>query len=232
MSETILVTGANRGIGLELVRQYAEASSQVLACCRDPDHAEELQRVAAITQGRVTVFPLEVTNSPQIKQLATQLKGISIDILLNVAGVIGEEDDTFGDTDETLWLNAFLINTVAPLKIMEALTDNVAASTRKVMAVMSSKMGSMTDNGSGAYYVYRSTKAALNAVMKSVSIDLRSRAICAVILHPGWVKTDMGGAAAAITPRESVLKLRRILGGITLRDSGSYFDIDGTIIPW
>lgn len=232
MTETVLITGANRGIGLELVRQYAEEGNQVIACCRVPAKAEALRRLAAANPGRLDIVALEVTDADQIRQLATRLRGRPIDILLNVAGVIGQDDEVFGETDESLWLQAFRINTIAPLKIMEALMDNVAASRRKVVAAMSSKMGSMADNGSGGYYVYRSSKAALNAVMKSAALDLRSRGISVVILHPGWVKTDMGGPDAEITPQQSVLQLRRILDRVSLRDSGSYFDIDGSIIPW
>lgn len=232
MTETVLITGANRGIGLELVRQYAQAGNTVIACCREPARATELRDIAYASDGRVDVQPLEVTDAAQIRRLAAQLKGEPIDILLNVAGIIGQEDDEFGHVDEARWLEAFRVNSIAPLKIMEALVENVAASRRKVMAAMSSKMGSMSDNGSGGYYVYRSSKAALNAVIKSAAIDLRPASICVVALHPGWVQTAMGGPDAEITPRESVLRLRQILDRVTLRDSGKFFDVDGSEIPW
>lgn len=232
MNQSVLITGASRGIGLELVRQYAEAGWHVLACCREPAKAEGLTRLADSSDGKVQVFCLDVTDAVQIKQLADQLKGVVIDILLNNAGVYGQDDDEFGRTNEALWLQAFRVNTIAPMKIMEALVDNVAASERKVMAVMSSKMGSMADNGSGGSYVYRSSKAALNAVVKSASIDLKSRGISVVALHPGWVKTDMGGPGAEITPQQSVNQLRAILERASPRESGRYFDIDGSIIPW
>lgn len=232
MNQTVLITGASRGIGLELVRQYAEAGWHVLACCREPARAEVLTRVAGASDGKVQVFSLDVTDAAQIKRLAEQLKGAAIDILLNNAGIYGQENDVFGHTDEALWLQTFRVNTIAPMKIMEALVDNVAASQRKIMAVMSSKMGSMDDNGSGGSYVYRSSKAALNAVVKSASIDLKSRGISVVALHPGWVKTDMGGPGAEITPQQSVSRLRGILESVTPGETGSYYDIDGSIIPW
>lgn len=232
MAETVFVTGANRGIGLEIVRQYAEAGSSVIACCRAPGRATELQEIAAAAEGRVRVLALEVTDAAQVAQVAAQLKGTPIDILLNIAGVIGQDDDAFGRVDEACWLETLRVNTIAPLKIMEALADNVAASRRKLMAATSSKMGSMSDNRSGGYYGYRSSKAALNAVMKSAAIDLRPRHVCVIVLHPGWVKTAMGGPDAEITPRESVHGMRRIWERVTLQDSGRFFDVDGSEIPW
>lgn len=231
MSETILITGANRGLGLELTRQYANLGWQVLACCREPDNAVELGQLAA-SSDLVQVLELDVTRPDQIERLATALKDRPVDILLNNAGTYGQADARFGSTDPHRWLDAFAINTVGPMKVAEALLDNVLAGRRKVIASMSSKMGSITDNTSGGSYVYRSTKTALNMVMRSAAIDLRDRGAIVVLLHPGWVLTDMGGPNAEITVEESVRNLRRILDGLSAEDSGSFFDIDGSIIPW
>jgi NAD(P)-dependent dehydrogenase (short-subunit alcohol dehydrogenase family) len=231
MTESILVTGSNRGIGLEIVRQYAEAGWRVYACCRSSASADELKKVQAAYE-QVSIHDLDVTDGKRIQSLAEELNGTAIDVLFNNAGVYGQSDAWFGNTDVDKWVDCFRVNTIAPLKLMEALVENVAASRHKLMATMSSKMGSMADNGSGGSYVYRSSKAAVNAVMKSASIDLRPRGIKVAILHPGWVLTDMGGPNAEIGVEECVTLLRRNLDIVTLANSGTFFEIDGTVIPW
>ncbi len=228
----ILVTGANRGIGLELVRQYSADGWQVHACCRNPDAATELQRLAGDTAGKVALHRLDVTDDGLISDLARQLQRQPIDILFNNAGVYGQSDAWFGNTSRTAWLDALNVNTISPMKVMEALVDNVAASELRIMATLSSKMGSMADNRSGGSYVYRSTKAALNAVMVSAAHDLKPRGITAVVLHPGWVRTDMGGPNGEISVAESVAAMRQILSRVGPDDAGSFYEIDGSIIPW
>ncbi len=232
MIKTLLVTGANRGIGLEWVRQYAAVGWRVYAGCRKPETALDLNRLMAGSDGRISVHPLDVTNPAHIAGIKSVLGAQPLDILLNNAGIYGQDDASFGNTDETLWLQTFRVNCIAPMKMMEALVDNVSASKRRIIATLSSKMGSMADNGSGGSYVYRSSKAAVNAVMKSASVDLRRQGITTVILHPGWVKTDMGGPNAEITTQQSVTHMRAILDRVTPADNGHFFDIDGSIIPW
>ena len=231
MTESILVTGSNRGIGLELVRQYAADGWRVFACCRHPGKAKELN-VLAGKHHNISLHALNVADTQQIKALAKQLKSESIDILLNNAGIYGPDNACFGNTDEAAWLECFHINTIAPMKMMEAFVDHVAKSKRKLIATMSSKMGSMADNGSGGSYIYRSSKAAVNAVMVSAAIDLKPKQIKVAILHPGWVLTDMGGPNAEITVEECVNHLRRNLDNVTLSNSGTFFEIDGSVIPW
>lgn len=231
MPDTILITGANRGLGLELTRQYAYLGWEVLACCRDPDSAVELGQLASSSE-LVTMMELDVTRPDQIERLAAALDGRPIEILLNNAGTYGQSDAEFGNTDPQRWLDAFAVNAVGPFKVMEALLPHVLAGRRKLVASMSSKMGSIADNASGGSYVYRSSKAALNMVMRSAAIDLRERGVTVALLHPGWVLTDMGGPNAEITVEESVRNLRRILDNLTLADSGGFFDIDGSVIPW
>ncbi len=138
----------------------------------------------------------------------------------------------FGEIEERGWLETFRVNTIAPLKIMEAFIDVVAASERKIFASITSRMGSITDNTSGGGYAYRSSKAALNAVAKSAANDLKARGITVVVLHPGWVRTDMGGPNATVSVEESVGKMRQILAEIRLDDSGKFYSFDGSIIPW
>ena len=233
MADTILITGANRGIGLELSRQYAAAGWRVYSCCRSLEAAHALNNLASTTsQGEITVHLLDVTNATHISAMSNMLEGIPIDVLFNNAGTYGQADACFGNTDEAKWLDAFRINTIAPLKMMETFAVNVAKSEQKIIVAMSSKMGSMEDNTSGGSYVYRSSKAALNSAIKSAAIDLRPRDIKVVSLHPGWVMTDMGGANALISAEECVTKLRSILGRITISDSGRFIQVDGSTVPW
>lgn len=228
---TTLITGCNRGIGLELVNQYAGLGWQVHACCRKPELATELQELAK-NHNNICIHALDVTDAEQLSSLAIKLKDTPIDVLFNNAGIYGQSDAQFGNTDERLWLQCFHVNSIAPLKVCEAFVEHVAASSLKTMATMSSKMGSMADNSSGGSYVYRSSKAALNAVMTSAAIDLRPRGIKIAILHPGWVLTDMGGPNAEIGTQQCVSSLVSILDKLTLETSGHFFDIDGSIIPW
>lgn len=232
MSDSILVTGANRGIGLELARQYLQVGWRVYACCRRPEQATDLHALAQQYTATLSVHPLDVTNVAQRAALAQAMEDDPIDILFNNAGIFGPDGQEYGLTDEQEWLETFRVNAIAPLKLMEALTENVANSRRKLMVGMTSKMGSMADNSSGGSYAYRSSKAALNAVLKSASVDLKSRGITVLTLHPGWVKTAMGGGGALTSVEECVVKLRKILDGATLQQSGKFFQADGAEVPW
>ena len=232
MNGKVLVTGANRGIGLEFARQYAAARWRVYACCRHPERATELSRLAAGSDGEVSIHPLDVTNPVQIAALKAVFATETLDLLINNAGVYGQDDADFGNTDVEAWLQTFRVNAIAPMKLMEALADAVARSRRGVIACLSSKMGSMADNRSGGSYVYRSSKAALNAVVKSAAVDLRPRGLTVVALHPGWVKTDMGGANAEISVTQSVGAMCAVLDSLDIADSGRFIDVDGSTIPW
>ncbi|WP_018232491.1 SDR family oxidoreductase [Thioalkalivibrio thiocyanodenitrificans] len=233
MTHTVVITGANRGIGLEFARQYAAEGWRVYAGCRQPERAGDLNRLAAGSNGRVSVHPLDVTKSAHIRALAAVLGETPLDLLLNNAGSYGPDGVRFGrNTDEEAWVDNFRTNVIGPMKMMEALADNVAASELRLIASLSSKMGSMADNGSGGAYIYRSGKAALNAVMKSAAIDLAPRGITAVVLHPGWVRTAMGGPHGEIDAETSARRMRELLARVAPDDAGSFFDIDGSIIPW
>ena len=231
MTHSILVTGSNRGIGLELVRQYAADGWRVFACCRQPKKADALQQLATQNPA-ISIHALDVGRPEQIQALAETLRQQPIDILFNNAGIYGPGRVGFGDTDLHAWLNIFHINCISQMQMMEAFVDHVAASELKTIAGMTSKMGSMADNGSGSSYLYRSSKAALNAVLKSAAIDLRPRGIKVAVLHPGWVRTDMGGPNAEITVEQCVSQLRRNLQQLSADTSGEFLDIDGSIIPW
>lgn len=229
--ETILITGANRGLGLEFVRQYAQAGCRVFACCRDPQTADGLQAVAAASEA-VRVCALDVSEADQITALAKELDGESIDILLNNAGLMGPRGMGPGNVDKAEWIHVFVVNTVAPLQMVGAFLPHLLRGERKLIATMTSKMGSIEDNSSGGSYVYRSTKSAVNQVNKSLSIDLAGMGVTSVVLHPGWVSTDMGGSNATLGPEESVRGLRGVLDGLTPAQSGAFVDYGGAEIPW
>jgi len=229
---TLLITGASRGIGLEMVRQANARGWRVYACCRSPQKAEKLQSIAQSSKGQVSVHPLDVSDLGQIQALSFALGNTPIDILINNAGRYGSMKHQFGNVDATDWLETFKVNTIAPYKMAEAFIHNIERGNKKIIANLSSKMGSMSDNSSGGSYIYRSTKTALNAVLKSMAIDLKERGICCINFHPGWVKTEMGGPNAEISAAISVENIFNKLDRLTIDDSGSFFDIDGSIIPW
>lgn len=230
---TILITGANRGLGLEFARQYAAEGWRVFAGCRTPSSARDLNDLAGGSHGRVSVHALDVSAPESIAALAGGLKGQPLDILLSNAGVYGDEEhDDFGKVDYARWMETFAVNTLALMRLAETFVDSVAASEKKVLAALSSKMGSIDDNTSGGGYLYRSTKAALNAVVKSLSVDLESRGILVVALHPGWVQTDMGGANASLRPEESIRGMRGVLERLRPADTGAFLAYDGETVPW
>jgi NAD(P)-dependent dehydrogenase (short-subunit alcohol dehydrogenase family) len=224
---TVLITGANRGIGLEFARSFAAEGWTVHACCRQPDKARALKDLA----GEVTVHHLDVTDGLQVAGLARELAGDPVDILLNNAGIYGSRAG-FGETDYDVWPQVFQANVMAPLRLAERFVEQVARSERRLIVNISSNMGSIAGNSSGGGYVYRSSKAALNMVAKSLSIDLAGRGITVVSFHPGWVQTDMGGANAAVTTGESVAGMRAVIERLTSADSGRFFSYDGAELPW
>lgn len=231
--KTTLITGANRGIGLEFSRQYAEDGWRVLACCRHPDKADALNKLAAQYPELIKIHPLDVANHAQIERLAQTLANESIDLLINNAGINPVSDASgFGHTDYAEWMSAFSINTMAPLKMAEAFAKQITRSKQKSIVTLTSLMGSIADNGSGGSYLYRTSKVGANMVVKSLAIDLRQQGIIAVAFHPGWVKTDMGGPNAMISAAQSVTGMRQVISSLTVADSGKFFDYEGHVLPW
>jgi len=225
----VLITGANRGLGLEFARQYAQNGWQVLACCRAPQYAEALQALAK-AHSSIQVLALDVADFAQIDALAQQLKDIEIDVLINNAGIYPDSSSTHINTDD--WLEAFTVNSISPYKVTTAFTPHIAKSRLKKIATLTSKMGSIDDNSSGGSYIYRSSKVAANMVMKSLSIDLQPLGISVVILHPGWVQTDMGGSNALIDTKTSVSGMRRVIDHLNPDTTGRFINYDGQHIPW
>ena len=225
---TVLITGANRGIGLALAQQYAEDGWKVIATARDPAGADGLK----ILKGDVRVYALEVVDEAAVAKLAQALRGEAIDVLFNNAGIAGREAGTLGQIDSKVWIETLRVNTIAPIKIAEAFVEHVAASSQKKMVFTSSRLGSIELNTGGDRYAYNSSKAGLNMACKSLSVDLRSRGIITAVLHPGHVRTDMGGAAAPVLPHEAAAGMRKVTAGLTIAQSGSFINYDGSPIPW
>ncbi len=227
-----LITGANRGLGLEFARQYVADGWQVYASCRDPESASELHRLADASGGKLRILQLDVTDLASVRAAAEELEGQAIDILLNNAGVGGARGQTIGNIDYDSWASMLDVNTMGPLRVSEAFVRHVAGSERKLIVTLTSGMGSIADNTSGGSFGYRSSKAAVNMVMRSLAIDLAPRGVTCVVVNPGWVQTDMGGPHATASPAESVTRLRRLIDRLTPKDSGRFFNHDGREYAW
>ena len=227
-----LITGANRGLGLEFARQYLADGWQVYATCRHPGSASELQHLAEASDHNLLILALDVTDSASVKAAAAELDGQAIDLLLNNAGVGGARGQTVGNIDYAAWAKVLDVNTMGPLRVAEAFVDHVARSERKLIVTLTSGMGSIADNTSGGAFAYRSSKAAVNMVVRSLAIDLAPRGITCVVVNPGWVRTDMGGSHATLTPAESVKRLRDLIETLGPAQSGKFFNHDGHEYPW
>ena len=228
---TVLVTGANRGLGLEFTRQYLAEDHAVIALCREPAQAQALQSLAKDSRGALTLVAADVTDQGSVQRAAAQVKG-AVDILLNCAGVIGGRGQRLGSIDYEDWRHVLEVNLLGPARVSEAFLDHVARSSRRLMVTITSGMGSLADNTSGGSIPYRTSKAAVNMLMRSAAIDLRPREISCVVVNPGWVKTDMGGPNAKLSPEESVSALRRLIARLGLGDSGRFYNYDGREYPW
>lgn len=229
---TVLITGANRGIGLEHARRYAARGARVFATARAPSEADELAALARQYGDKVTVLAYDAADDDAPGTLKRRIGAEPIDLLFANAGATGNRRQVFGDVDVDAVLALIRVNALAPLKLAEALADNVARSDRKIMAFQTSLMGSVADNGSGGAYAYRLSKTALNMVGKGIANDLRGRGVIAVLLHPGWVRTRMGGPSGKIGVEECVEGQQRILDALTPEQSGRFFNYDGRELPW
>ena len=222
-----LITGANRGIGLEFVRQLKEKGYFIFGCCRNPAKANELNELAD------EIIQLDVTNDNEIASLKQTLNNRPIDLLINNAGTSGEKGVTIGNIDRDNFIKLVNVNCIGVLKVSEALLPNLEASKEKNILVISSRMGSISDNDTGRSYAYRASKAALNCAMKSFALDVKDKGIHVMIIHPGWVKTDMGGVNGLIDVETSVSGM---LKQAEKQLSQSHADIlhrfDGEVIAW
>jgi NAD(P)-dependent dehydrogenase (short-subunit alcohol dehydrogenase family) len=234
---TVLVTGASRGLGLELVRQYAGDDWRVHACCRDRP-AADLDAVVAGSNGRVQAHVLDVTDFDAVDALARRLSGEPIDVLLNNAGRYtphpGQRDDrgqSLGNMDYEVWSEMLRVNALAPFKMTEAFLEHLATSDQRKLVVVSSDMASI-QNTRGGFHAYRSSKAALNMLMASLAHELRGRGILVGILSPGWVRTRMGGPRAPVSVQGAAHGLRERIAALEPTSSGRFVRYDGSAVPW
>ena len=221
---TVLITGANRGIGLALAQQFAARGDQVIGVCRHGSDA------LAQTGARVEAG-VDVTDGAAIDALAQRLRDVRIDVLVLNAGIL--ERETLGQIDASAFdgiRRQFEVNALGPLRVAQALRDHLADGAR--IGIITSRMGSVADNGSGGYYGYRASKAAVNAIGKSLALDLRPRGVAVVLLHPGYVATEMVGGSGDVTPAQAATQLVARLDALTLEQSGSFWHANGSALPW
>lgn len=219
----VLVIGASRGIGLEFVRQYREAGDAVTATARGE------AGLAALRQLGATAIELDVTKTESASRLGWQIEGAAFDVVVVNAGVYGPSTSGLQPPTQADFDDVMHTNVLGPMRVIPQVADSLAAGAR--LAVLSSRMGSIGSRSSASGWLYRASKAAVNSVLKDASIALSGKAVC-VSFHPGWVKTDMGGAGADIEASESVGGMRRVLAGLGAADNGRFLNHDGQPIDW
>jgi NAD(P)-dependent dehydrogenase (short-subunit alcohol dehydrogenase family) len=238
---TLFITGASRGLGLEFVRQYAADGWDVIAACRNPAKADALQNLAGQNK-KVRIETMDVNDPASVLGIADKLKGTGFDVLINNAGIFsgqaqarsanqGDPTQDFGTIDGEAWGRVLYTNTIAPILTLQAFTEHLAKGTQAKAVNITSRMGSIAEMGNG-YIAYRSSKAALNAAMCVIAPALADRNITIVNLHPGWVKTDMGGPNATLTPEASITGMRSVIAKLTKTQHGQFLSYDGKVIPW
>jgi len=227
--ETILITGANRGIGLELTKRFLAVGSNVIGTCRSPEQANALADLAK--SASLTIHQLEVSDADAVGHLSDQLGKQPIDVLVNNAGIMGGDRQSIDDMDYSAWVEAFEVNTIAPFRLITTLRDNLQQSSNPRAVTLSSQMGSLNRKSKGSH-AYRSSKAAVNKVMQVLSMELEADGIVVCPVHPGWVRTDMGGNAADISVEESGAGLFNLINSLTMAHSGRFWTWEGEEHPW
>jgi NAD(P)-dependent dehydrogenase (short-subunit alcohol dehydrogenase family) len=234
-SSTVLITGTNRGLGLGLVRAYLEDGWKVIAVNRS--QSAELDELSS---DHLTIMYCDLTDDDELARVADSLGENPLDVLINNAGRMArsgfvasdQSSQGFGHFDRALWHDMFNINLFTPMRLAELLAGNLARAERGRIVTISSMLGSMELNTFGGIYAYRASKAGVNAIMKSMSVDLADRGIIAIAQHPGWVRTDMGGPGADIEIETSVNGMKTVIDGLTPADSGKLLSYDGSVMPW
>ncbi|TGY89197.1 SDR family oxidoreductase [Marinicauda algicola] len=227
-----LITGANRGLGLGHTRALLERGWTVHAAVRDPGGADALKDLAeGGHDGELKLHAYDARESDAADRLAREIAE-PLDILFANAGVMGPDAQGFGEVEYEGFLDTMRVNVMGPLALAQAFADQVARSTLKVIALQSSRMGSIEDNDSGGRYAYRASKAALNMVGKSLSLDLKDKGVIVLVLHPGWVRTDMGGPKGLLTVEESVEGELDLIARANPAMSGRFFHVNGEDLPW
>ena len=221
----MLITGANRGIGLELARQFSDSGWQVIGTARKPEQAGDLRALGA------RVLQLDVTDQDSVDRLAGDLESESLDLLINNAGIFPRvrtiTETNFADVTRT-----FAVNTIGPMRVTRALLPNLRSAEGKLIVNISSRLGSIANNSGGGFYGYRESKAALNMFTRSLATELGDEGFICVVVHPGWVQTDMGGPNATLTVPESAQGIRKVIGRLSPADNGTFWNYDGEPLPW
>jgi NAD(P)-dependent dehydrogenase (short-subunit alcohol dehydrogenase family) len=225
-AKTVLITGANRGLGLEFARQYADAGWKVIGTARNPGTAAELNDLG------VRVLELDVTDGASVAKLAADLADEPIDLLINNAGIMDRDADSIESLDFDSVERVLAVNTIGPMRVTRAVLDNLRSGAGKQIVHITSGLGSIAENTRGGYYGYRESKAALNMFNRSLAAELRSEGFTCVVISPGWVQTDMGGAAATLTPEQSIAGMRSVIGSLTADDTGTFRSWDGAVVAW
>lgn len=231
-SSTYFITGCNRGLGLEFVRQLLARGQRVIATCRDIATATDLTALTLKHSGQLSLVEMDVSDEASMREAVALLNDEAIDVFINNAGVYGPRDANFGNVDGPAMAEVLYTNAVAPVLLTQLLIDNVRKGSGKKLVYVSSKMGSIADNGRGGSYIYRSSKTALNSAVKSLALDFAPEGIAAATLHPGWVRTDMGGPNGLIDAPESVSGMLNVIDGLSVANTGQFFNYDGATIAW
>lgn len=226
---TVLITGANRGIGLELARQYAASGDDVIACVRDPDAADALKELAR--QGKVRIEQMDMADFDSIARARARIGDKPIDIVINNAGAAGGARQGVDDVDIEAWHKTLDVNTIAPLLVARAFKSNLAASGNGKLMNVTSQLAASTWP-MGGMLIYSTTKAALSKIAQILAIDWKAEPITIALMHPGWVKTDMGGPHAQLSVEDSAGGIRKVIAGLTKADSGKFYKWNGEIHPW
>ena len=240
---SVFITGSNRGIGFEFAKQYAADGWRVYATCRNPDRADALKKL----EGDVRIHKLDVADFDEVDALAEELKAETFDVVILNAGLAMEPDETgkrkgssLGELDYSAWEEVFRVNTMAPAKIVESFLDQILRSERKLVIGITSTLGSMAHTYPEEYafqhrgpaYLYRSTKAGLNSVIKTIASELEPEGITAIAMNPGWIRTDMGGPTAYMDAPEAITSMRQVIAGLGPADNGRFIEYDGSPLPW
>ena len=229
--KTVFITGTNRGLGLEFTKQFSKKNYLVFGCCRNLQNATELRKLTKRFP-YIKLFQADITNSLDLEAIADELGNQHIDILINNAGVSGDHNENLENLTEESLLSVFKTNTIAPFNVIKFLYKNILAGQEKKIVNISSSMASISKNTTGGSYSYRSSKASLNALMKTLAIDLQKVDIKVLLLHPGWVKTDMGTDQAQLTPEQSVEGMLQIIENFTENEPAPFLNYKGETLPW
>lgn len=228
---TYFITGCNRGLGLEMAQQLVQRGERVIATCRDIAIASDLTELALRSQG-LSLIEMDMASFESMTEAVALLNEEPIDVFINNAGIYGPRDANFGNVAGDDMALVLHVNAIAPLQLTQLLIPRLRTGKGKKLAFVSSKMGSIADNGRGGSYIYRCSKTALNSVVKTLAVDLAEEGFIAAALHPGWVRTDMGGPNGHIDAEESVRGMLQVIDALTPATTGEFINYNGAAIPW